>query len=97
LLLRPLAWRVSRAVSFITNSLGNGVYRHGCLQQLMAQPCGRIVVLHLAIMGGGFLVMALLSPVVGLLLLAALKIGFDLRGHFSERNKFAEPAGIKAD
>jgi len=35
-------------------------------------------------------VMALHSPELGLLLLVALKIAFDLRGHFAERKKFAE-------
>jgi hypothetical protein len=55
----------------------------------MQQPYGRIVVLHLTILGGGFLMMALHSPVVGLLLPVALKIALDLRGHFAERKKFA--------
>ena len=55
----------------------------------MQQPYGRIVVMHVAILGGGFLMLALHSPTVGLLLLVALKITFDLRGHFAERKKFA--------
>jgi hypothetical protein len=33
--------------------------------------------------------LALHSPVVGLLLLVALKTALDLRGHFAERKKFA--------
>jgi len=84
-----LGLAVSRAISFATNYLGNGEYRRASLSQLMQQPYGRIVVLHLAILGGGFLMMALHSPAVGLLLLVALKIALDLRGHFAERKKFA--------
>lgn len=80
---------ISRAISFATNYLGNGEYQRASVQQLMAQPYGRIVVLHIAILGGGFLVMALHSPLMGLLLLVALKIALDLRGHFAERKKFA--------
>lgn len=87
-----LGLAVSRAVSFGTNYLGNGEYRRASLQQLMQQPYGRIVVLHIAILGGGFLVMALHSPVAGLLLLVGLKIALDLRGHFAERRKFAGQA-----
>jgi hypothetical protein len=44
---------------------------------------------------GGFLMMALHSPVWGLLLLVALKIALDLRGHFAERRKFAGAALVK--
>ena len=80
---------VSRGISFATNYIGNGEYRRTSLPVLMQQPYGRIVVLHLAILGGGFLMLALHSPVVGLLLLVALKIAFDLRGHLAERRKFA--------
>jgi hypothetical protein len=87
-----LGLAVSRAVSFITNYLGSGEYRRTSLPQLMQQPYGRVVVLHLTILGGGFLMAALRSPVVGLLLLVALKIALDLRGHFRERKKFAAAA-----
>ena len=45
------------------------------------QPYGRVVVLHLAILGGGFLVMVMGMPVVGLALLIALKIGLDVLAH----------------
>ncbi|HXR04481.1 MAG TPA: DUF6498-containing protein [Verrucomicrobiae bacterium] len=85
-----LGLAISRGISFVANYLVNGEYRRASLQQLMQQPYGRIVVLHLAILGGGFLMMALHSPELGLLLLVALKIAFDLRGHFAERKKFAE-------
>jgi hypothetical protein len=61
----------------------------------MQQPYGRIVVLHLSILFGGFLMMALHSPVWGLLLLVGLKVALDLRGHFAERRKFA--GTVKAD
>ena len=87
-----LGLAISRGISFATNYIGNGEYQRASLPQLMAQPYGRIVVMHLAILGGGFLMLALHSPVWGLLLLVALKTALDLRGHFAERKKFAEPA-----
>jgi len=89
-----LTWAVlglfaSHAVSFAYNYLGHGEYRRADLKLLMAQPYGRIAVLHLTILGGGFLMAALRSPVVGLALLVVLKIILDLRAHLRERAKFA--------
>jgi hypothetical protein len=81
---------ISRGISFVTNFLANGECRRVAAPMLMAQPYGRIVVLHLAILGGGFLVMALHSPVLGLLLLVVLKTALDLAGHLRERNIFSE-------
>ena len=87
---------VSRGISFATNYIGNGEYKRASLPQLMNQPYARIVVLHLAILGGGFLMLALHSPVWGLLVLVAFKLALDLRGHFAEREKYAE-RGVTAD
>ncbi len=84
-----LGLAVSHGISFATNYLGNGEYRRASLPVLMGQPYGRILVLHVAIIGGGFLMVALHSPVLGLLLLVALKTAFDLRGHLLERKKFS--------
>lgn len=89
-----LGLAISRGISFATNYLGNGEFRRASLQQLMQQPYGRIIVLHLTILFGGFLMMAMHSPVWGLLLLVGLKIVLDLRGHFAERRKFG--ATVKA-
>ncbi len=50
------------------------------LKELMGAPYGRIVVLHVALIAGGFLVMSLHAPVLGVLLLIALKLGYDLVG-----------------
>jgi hypothetical protein len=86
-----LGLAISRGISFAANYIGNGEYQRASLPQLIAQPYGRIVVMHLAILGGGFLMLALHSPVWGLLLLVALKTALDLRGHFAEREKFAGP------
>ena len=81
---------ISRGISFATNFIGHGEYKNVVAPMLMAQPYGRIIVLHIAIIGGGFLVMALHSPVLGLLLLVVLKTLLDLAGHLRERKKFSE-------
>ena len=85
---------VSRGVSFVTNYIGNGEFRRVTLDQLMAQPYGRIIVLHLAILGGGFLIMALHSPLAGLLLFIALKIALDLSAHLRERDALAAAVDV---
>ena len=87
-----LGLAISRGISFATNFIGNGEYQRANIQQLMGQPYGRIAMLHVAILGGGFLMVALHSPTLGLLLLVVLKIAFDLRGHFAERSKFSPDA-----
>jgi hypothetical protein len=87
-----LGWAVAALVashgfSFFHNYLAGGEYRRVGLQQLMGQPYGRVVVLHLAILGGGFLVMALHSAVPALVLLIVLKTAIDLGAHLAERRK----------
>jgi hypothetical protein len=84
-----LALVVSHAFSFGYNYLWRGEFRSSSLQGLMQQPYGRVVVLHLTILGGGFLVMALKSPTAGLVLLVVLKIILDVRSHWKERRRAA--------
>lgn len=45
---------------------------------LMVTPYPRIIVLHIAILGGGFLLMLLDQPLAGLVVLALLKMAFDM-------------------
>jgi hypothetical protein len=85
-----LGLAVSRGVSFATNYIGKGEYKRASLNQLMGQPYGRIMVMHFTILIGGFMMMALHSPVVGLLLLVVMKTVLDLNSHVAERKKFAE-------
>ena len=47
------------------------------------------MVLHLVVLGGGWVTLALGSPVGALVLLVALKTGFDLRAHLAERRKLS--------
>ena len=82
-----LALVASHAFSFGYNYLCRGEFRSSSLQSLMHQPYGRVVVLHLAILGGGFLIMALKSPTAGLVLLVVLKIALDVRSHWKEHRR----------
>jgi uncharacterized protein DUF6498 len=77
----------SHGFSFFHNYLMGGEYRRVGLSQLMGQPYGRVVVLHFAILGGGFIVMALGSAVGALMLLIVVKTTIDLAAHLRERRK----------
>ncbi len=79
---------VSHAISFATNYIGRGEYKQASLSLLMMQPYGRVMVLHVTIIIGGALMMALNSPTFGLLLLMALKIALDVRSHLREHRKY---------
>jgi hypothetical protein len=84
-----LIWAVvglvlSHVFSFGWNYLYRGEFRRVRVDQLMMQPYGRVVVLHVAILGGGFLIMALGSPVAGLALLIVLKIILDVLAHVKQ-------------
>lgn len=85
-----LALGASHAVSFAFNYIGGGEYRTAALASLMSRPYGRVMVLHVVILGGGFLVQALGAPLAAIALLVVLKTGLDLVGHVREH---AVPVG----
>lgn len=80
---------LSHLISFFLNFIGQNEYQRTDLRQLMTRPYGRIVVLHIAVILGAGLTMALGSPVYMLAVLIALKVGIDLRMHHAERDKFS--------
>jgi hypothetical protein len=77
----------SHFFSFAWNYLYRGEFRRANLGELMSQPYKRVVVLHIAILLGGFAAMALGSPLWALIVLLALKIGLDLKAHVKEHSK----------
>jgi len=80
---------ISHGFSFIWNYIGKGEYKSAKIQELMGKPYGRVVVLHVTIIFGGFLLMALKSPEAGLLILLILKIFIDIKAHLREHNNKA--------
>ncbi len=82
----PAAWglALSHGVSFAFNYIGTGEYKSALVPALMFRPYGRVMVLHIVILGGGFLVTLLGSPLIPLALLVVLKTGLDLFSHVRE-------------
>jgi len=83
------ALAASHLWSFVVNYLGRGEYRRTVVIVLMAQPYARVVVLHVAILLGGFVSIALGSNIGILMLLIAGKTMLDLSLHLAERAKNA--------
>lgn len=72
---------VSHGISYFTNYLGKGEYLEANSHDLMEKPYGRMMLLHVTIVIGGGLVMVLGQPILALVILVVLKIGFDIRAH----------------
>lgn len=77
----------SHGISFVYNYFYKGERNRTSLQKLMGQPYKRVVVLHIAVLFGGFLTMVLGSPVGVLLILVLMKTGIDVKMHMRERKK----------
>lgn len=79
----------SHGFSFVVNFLGKGVNRTAEVRKVMMAPYGRIVVLHVVILLGGFVVMSLDAPLFALLLLVILKVIMDVTAHIREHRRRA--------
>ena len=71
----------SHCISFVTNYILNGKYKHASPGDLMFQPYGLAALLHITIIFGGFILLALGSPTGGLIILIVLKIAIDVLAH----------------
>lgn len=78
---------VSHGVSFVRNFLFGDERERLGVQNVMLGAYKRVVVLHLTIIFGGILVMALGQPVAALALLVVLKVGVDLAAHLNEHRQ----------
>lgn len=82
-----LAMALSHGFSYIYNFLIKGEFLRLNPAALMLAPYGRIVILHITIILGGFAVQFLGEPIIALLLLVVLKTFMDLMAHLREHNK----------
>ncbi len=84
-----LSLLASHGVSFVANYLRKGEYRNVSPAELMGRPYGRIIIMQMTILGGGFMAGVLGSPAWALVVLVAMKIFQDLRAHVRERDVMA--------
>ena len=78
---------LSHGVSFVYNYLIKGEYANIKSDKLMGSPYARIVVMHIAVLFGAFLTMALGSPVGILIVLVGLKTSLDVIFHMRQHKK----------
>jgi len=89
-----LALLLSHGVSFLLLFIGQREYRHTTVRELMQAPYRRIVVMHIAVIAGGFLVVRLGSPLGLLFALVALKTGMDIILHNRSHHRSAAAGQI---
>jgi len=75
---------LSHGVSFVHNYIMGGEYKTSTVNAIMFQPYGRIIVMHVAILGGGLLSVKMGSPVGVLLVLIILKTIIDVKFHLRQ-------------
>ena len=75
---------VSHGVSFLLNFVGAREYATTTLSDLTTAPYKRIMIMHITIILGGFLVMVLRTPAPALALLIVVKTAVDWRAHSKE-------------
>ncbi len=85
-----LALIISHGVSYVTNFLGKQEYRGLRGEEAMFAPYRRVIILHVTLLGGGWLISALGEPVYALGLLVLLKIGIDCASHVGEHRERLE-------
>lgn len=86
-----IALLFSHTVSFVVNFIGKGEYKKATEKTLMTSPYARIIVLHIAILFGGFAVEATGETIFALVLLVVLKIAIDLFAHLREHKDDKTP------
>jgi hypothetical protein len=76
-----LALVVSHGFSFFVNFLGRREYAGRTLKTQMHEPYTRIIIMHVTLILGGFIVMGLKTALPVLVLLIAFKIAADAKAH----------------
>ncbi len=71
-----VAWQVVQFVIFIES----GEVKRTTVADLMGAPYPRIIALHVTIIFGGFVLMLLNQPVAGIVVLALVKMAYDVGG-----------------
>jgi hypothetical protein len=83
---------VSHGVSFVQNYLRGGEWRKATYVGEMFRPYGRIVLLHICVIFGAFLVVLLGSPLLMVALLVLVKTAVDVAMHVALHQSATDPA-----
>ena len=75
---------ISHGVSFFTNFIRDREYEGATVSGLMTAPYNRIMVMHLTLIFGGWIILLIGMPTGALVILLALKTAVDLQAHRKE-------------
>lgn len=81
-----LGFFISHGISWLVNFRGRGEFAGRSMGTQMNEPYKRIIIMHVTIIFGGFLVLAFGSILPALILLVLLKTMSDLRAHLREHS-----------
>jgi hypothetical protein len=81
----------SHLLSFLKNYVGKKEYLLASNKDAMLAPYSRIIIMHLTILFGGWMVMLLGSPIWALFILIAIKTTADIKAHLKQRQAAAAP------
>jgi hypothetical protein len=85
---------ISHGASFLFTYLGRGEYLRTSAPAQMVAPYGRVVVLHLTIIFGAFVVALIGAPIGALVILVVLKTLLDLRIHLATHRPATDPQPV---
>ncbi len=85
--LAGLSFFISHFVSMMVNHFGKREYKTRTANEQMFLPYGRVVIMHITILFGGFLALKFGAPIYALILLIAIKTFIDLVAHTKEHAK----------
>ena len=88
-----LALALSHGYSFIANFLGRKEHLGKTVKDQMSEPYSRIIFMHLVLIFGGGLAMALGEPTIVILIVIAIKIFADIRAHLKQRESGRHASG----
>ena len=77
---------ISHGVSFFANFIGDREYEGATVSGLMHAPYQRVIVMHLTLIFGGWIILLMGLPTGALVVLLALKTAFDLQAHRREHD-----------
>jgi hypothetical protein len=80
---------ISHGVSFFANFIGQREYDGTTVKALMSAPYNRVIVMHLTLLLGGWIVLLIGMPAGALGVLLLLKTAADLRAHRMEHSRRA--------
>ena len=78
------AFLVSHIFSMLVNFFGKKEYLTRTAREQMVSVYGRVFVMHIVVLLGGFAIQSFGAPIIAVIMLIVLKTGFDLASHRKE-------------